>query len=395
MTTCGEDYKVEYLFWTDLNRSNPSKPPMNTSFVTKLKQNSNFIDCNHIDPYFIIDNTHPFSEEDMARKLDSGCYKQIKKHYYGGIIRLCVNNNLALGINPRYVNRVAHTCDLLVVAVEERDHKTAQYDPINFENKRIAAFVCINFIRKNIFEIDIIGSRNNHHGAGGHLIKNLCLNGKQAGLKYCWLNSVPTAVWFYLRMGFTYLGHAVTSSESKGFMIYDLDEFKENTPTTIKPIKQANNSANIKAHLNKGEPSIEEIKMEIVTKQPLDIIPDVNALVDELSTSEKTQKKLVDREWRQVDPETGARYIKSGFFNSIPRLREIIVLERVFAPQIVDVPLNTQKKKSKTTQKGPRPPPGIPPASSRVYPPTNKYLNSLGITSFRKKSTQRTYAHLF
>jgi hypothetical protein len=309
------EFPVEYLYWTDLNKVIPSKPPLN-NFSDKLANNREFIKCNHIKPYYIIDETNKFTAQNMQRYKYAERGVKAKNHFYGGIIPMCLNFSLAVGLDVRYVERVAHTCDLLIVAMEERENKTSPYDKDEFKHKRIAGFVCINLIRKNIFEVEIICSRTNYSGVGGSLLKTLCEHGRRVGLKYCWLNSVPNAVTFYLKMGFVYAGHIIEGNVKKGYMIYDLSNAKNGPHKII--VKQRNNSVNISEILKKGQPNTTTVELRDITEDKLDLIEDVNLYINILSRSDEARNTFK----QYMVPITRNRevvghYIRSGFFDKI------------------------------------------------------------------------------
>jgi hypothetical protein len=384
------DYPVEYLYWTDLNKTTPTKPALN-NFATELRKNKHdFINCDHIDPYYILDETNKYTAQNMQRYKYNERGIKSKNHYYGGIIPMCLNYSIAVGLQAPYIARTAHTCDLLVVAVEKRENIVEPYNQEELKHKRIAGFVCINLIRKNIFEIDVIGARTNHMGVGGSLVKILCEHGKNVGLKYCWLNSVPNAVTFYLKLGFIYMGHTITSGIKKGYMLFELKNAEKGPHT--KMIRQRGNSVNLSEIKEKGNPNMSAVEARNITDDNLDIIEDINLYIDTLSKSEEAQYKL--KQFMVPITLTGSRkidgyYIRQGFFEEIcPSARRnpfyaaasaVPMLDPgVEAPsEVVNTKLESSSKKSRPNKTSarrnhlvPKPPPGPPPSYARKFNPT-------------------------
>jgi hypothetical protein len=71
MTSFGSPFEVEYLFWTNLNKTSPSKPPLN-GFAESLKRNPAFINCDHIDPHYILNVDYPYTPEDKQKYKTKG-----------------------------------------------------------------------------------------------------------------------------------------------------------------------------------------------------------------------------------------------------------------------------------------------------------------------------------
>lgn len=380
------DYPVEYLYWTDLNKTTPAKPVLN-NFARELVNNREFVNCDHIDPYYVIDETYKFTPQNTQK------YKYaepgVRNHYYGGIVKACLNHSIAAGLHVPYIARAAHTCDLLVVAIEKREDTSIPYDPEEFKRRRIAGFTCINLIRKNIFEIDVIGTRTNHIGVGGALIKALCAHGKNVGLKYCWLNSVPNAVSFYLKMGFIYLGHTITSGIEKGYMLFELKNAEGGEHKKMIRIRDnMRNSTNISELIQKGNPNTKVVEARNITDEELDIIEDVNTYIDMLSKSqeaeielEKYKRAIKLKDSRKVN----GYYIQKGFYekicpgstrNPLFAAAEVNPLldpgfEEATAKQNNRKTMKLQNRQSVRPQLTPRPPPG-PPPSQRRAPPTSR-----------------------
>jgi hypothetical protein len=397
----GPPFEVEYLFWTNLNKTTPSKPPLN-NFAETLKNNPNFIDCNHIDPHYILNVYYPFTPEDKAK------YKEKRNHYYGGIVPLCLNYSIAAGLEVRFVEPECRKSDLLVVAIEAREDKSLPYDPENFKNRRIAVFSCINLIRNNMIEIKVIGARTNYKKGGGSLVKTLCSHGKQhmKGKFYCWLNALPNAVKFYLKVGFTYIGSEGEGKEARGFMLYDMGEAMNNVVRN--KVIQRKNSTNLSNFIALGNPHIKAVEKRNVTKEALDDIPDINMLIDAFSKNKNEAQALFLR--RRVPIEDGGYYLPNGFFDEIyPRARAILNPLYMLSSSAPPLDMGSQPSpvrgfSREDVQQLPRqrlvplPPPGLPSMNTlmrRPNPPKNRTLHAKGLpTTYRKTHRQRKYLGL-
>jgi hypothetical protein len=356
---------VEYLYWTDLNKNKPSKPALN-NFAKELSTNTSLIDCNHIDPACVIDYSYPYSKQNANKYLikKGKVQPSRREHYYGGIVQLAVNRYIGLGLYAPYIEYSCHNCDVLIVCMQKRKNASLGYSENDFKSHRILGFSTINLIRDNIIEIDIISSKHNHKGIGTMLMQTILDHAKKCELKYCILNAVPSAIGFYMKLGFIYLGHTISSVEKKGYMLFDL---KEQNPRQ-KSLKhhQNRNSANLSEYINSrmlyGEPSVERSERESVSNKDIHTIEDINELIDALSTNILFQKTIT--QFKQQGKIHTGHYLPSSSFRIQNPLHALL---RAPAPQLMMYsPNKTQKNMSPTMNPLMNPPNGLPrPHNSR------------------------------
>jgi hypothetical protein len=183
---------------------------------------------------------------------------------------------------------------------------------------------------------------------------------------YCWLNAVPNAVKFYLRIGFTYIGH---SSEGKGYMLYDMDESPEQVQRKL--VIQRKNSTNLTNIIKMGNPNTKTVELRNITQMNFDDIPDINRLIDALSKNRNNAQTLFMH--KRVPVDNGGYYLPNGSFDEIYNKQPSI------------------PPKNKRTTRQPRyfPLPSLSSLQALIgRPPKNRTLRP---TSYRNQSRRRSY----
>jgi len=154
------------------------------------------------------------------------------ERWYGGIHILSWHRMLAVGVNPDYLEKSCKRNNVLIVAIEKDGT-----NPEDIYNKKILGIVTLKLHSDKVMEIDVIGVRTHHVNIGTILLKLVCDAAKECEYNICFLKSVPNAMRFYLKSGFTYVGTTRTDP------IFALDLTTYNDFNT-KPRLQRQNTGN-------------------------------------------------------------------------------------------------------------------------------------------------------
>jgi hypothetical protein len=167
---------MDFLFWC--------KDP---HLCTCFDENKNFKNMSYTTRLPIVDGEYPIPGR--------------AERWYGGIHILSWHRMLAVGINPDYLEKSCKRNTILIVAIEN----TGNNDE-DIYNKKILGIVTLKLHSDKVMEIDVIGVRTHHANIGTILLKLVCDSAKKCEYNICFLKSVPSAMRFYLKSGFTYLG---------------------------------------------------------------------------------------------------------------------------------------------------------------------------------------------
>jgi len=120
-----------------------------------------------------------------------------RKHIYGGIYNLSTQGMIGYGINPDYLRASCKHDDILIIAVERGK---------SIQTTKILGCLTAIIHNSRCIEINNIGTRSHHGGIGTNLMHHLLEASRHCGFSVCILKSLVSAMIFYFKSGFVYLG---------------------------------------------------------------------------------------------------------------------------------------------------------------------------------------------
>jgi len=152
------------------------------------------------------------------------------RHIYGGIYALSRLGMLGSGISSGYLRDACIQDPIFLVAIEKM--KPAAYpireDTLSFiQSTRILGCITAKIHNDRCIEIDTVSSRSHHTGVGANLMATLLEVAKYGSFNVCLLNALVSAMGFYMKLGFTYLG---TDPEMTPIFAVDLTKMDTQPP---------------------------------------------------------------------------------------------------------------------------------------------------------------------
>jgi hypothetical protein len=120
-----------------------------------------------------------------------------RKHIYGGIYKLSMHGMIGYGINPDYLRASCKHDDILIIVVERGK---------SIQTTKILGCLTAIIHNSRCIEINNIGTRSHHGGIGTNLMHHLLEVSRHCGFSVCVLKSLVSAMIFYFKSGFVYLG---------------------------------------------------------------------------------------------------------------------------------------------------------------------------------------------
>ena len=188
---------MEFLYWCS-----------NTQLCQVLQTSEDYRSMNHYSRDVVVKGVHK-----IPRK---------PKHLYGGIVSLSRAGMLGSGMNWKYLKIACNDDPVFVVAIERKGpnrspNQSSNSSPNNSQNytdeyikeihkTRILGCMTAKIHNDRCIEIDTISTRSNHTGVGTNMMFRLLDAAREGLFNVCLLNSLVSAMGFYMNLGFTYLG---------------------------------------------------------------------------------------------------------------------------------------------------------------------------------------------